>query len=75
MEKDKKAQDPGSFRLPDPALVSRTMADVAERSQRLVGDFLKRQASDPAEANADAMNIGAAFMEMTQDDVEYRVAA
>jgi hypothetical protein len=34
--------DNTSFRLPDPALVSRTMADVAERSQRIVADFLKQ---------------------------------
>ena len=32
------------FRLPDPALVTRTMAEVAERGQRIVDDFLKRQA-------------------------------
>ncbi len=52
-----------SFRLPDPALVSRTMADVAERSQRIVADFLKRQADAPGEA--DPMHIGNAFLDMT----------
>jgi polyhydroxyalkanoate synthase len=55
--------DNASFRLPDPALVSRTMADVAERSQRIVADFLKRQADQPGEA--DPMHIGNAFLDMT----------
>ncbi|MCA3314332.1 MAG: class I poly(R)-hydroxyalkanoic acid synthase [Roseomonas sp.] len=55
--------DPPHFRLPDPALVSRTMADVAERSQRIVADFLKRQADTPGEA--DPLHIGNAFLDMT----------
>ncbi len=55
--------DPPHFRMPDPAMVSRTMADVAERSQRIVVDFLKRQADDPGEA--DPLHIGNAFLDMT----------
>ena len=55
--------DPPHFRMPDPALVSRTMADVAERSQRIVVDFLKRQADTPGEA--DPLHIGNAFLDMT----------
>ena len=55
-----------AFKLPDPEVMSRTMADVAERSQRLVGDWLKRQAAgETADSSADAMSIGRAFMEMT----------
>jgi polyhydroxyalkanoate synthase len=54
------------FKLPDPEVVGRTMADVAERSQRIVGDWLKRQAEgETGDNGADAMNIGRAFMEMT----------
>lgn len=56
------------FRLADPAIVSRTMADVAERGQRIVTDFLRRQAEEPtaaAEQPADPFNIGSAFLEMT----------
>ncbi|WP_419896645.1 PHA/PHB synthase family protein [Roseomonas sp. USHLN139] len=67
MAQDDTPQDPGAFRLPDPALVSRTMADVAERGQRIVADFLKRQAGE-AEAtpgSPDPSHIGSAFMEMT----------
>jgi len=51
------------FRLPDPALVTRTMTEVAERGQRIVTDFLKRQAE--SEATPDPLNIGGAFFEMT----------
>ena len=58
--------DMPAFKLPDPDVVSRTMADVAERSQRLVGDWLKRQAEGQSgDGAADAMNIGRAFLEMT----------
>jgi polyhydroxyalkanoate synthase len=62
------AQNDGSdmpgFRMPDPALVSRTMADVAERGQRIVADFLKRQA-EGAPGSADPAHIGTAFADMT----------
>jgi polyhydroxyalkanoate synthase len=58
-------EDKQNFRLPDPAVVTRTMADVAERGQRIVADFLKRQNGDGAAPGADPLNIGAAFMEMT----------
>ncbi|MBY0338042.1 MAG: class I poly(R)-hydroxyalkanoic acid synthase [Acetobacteraceae bacterium] len=51
------------IRLPDPALVTRTMAEVAERGQRIVQDFLKRQSEEVPQA--DPLNIGSAFMEMT----------
>ncbi|MGE0418120.1 MAG: PHA/PHB synthase family protein [Acetobacteraceae bacterium] len=49
--------------MPDPAAVGRSMADIAERSQRIVGDWLKRQAGSGIEI--DPLNIGRAFMEMT----------
>src|SRR5260370_34395874 len=51
------------FHLPDPGTVSRTMADIAERSQRVVSEWLKRQ-SDQA-PQLDPLNIGSAFLEMT----------
>ncbi len=65
MAEDRPTDDPSAFRLPDPALVGRTMADVAERGQRIVSDFLKRQSADGAAAGPDPLNIGSAFMEMT----------
>ncbi len=47
----------------DPQVIGRSMADIAERSQRIVGDWLDRQSrSTPS---ADPLNIGQAFLEMT----------
>jgi len=50
--------------LPDPAEFSRNMVKIAERSQRLVADFLKRQ-DEAGNGAGDPLNIGGAFMEMT----------
>ena len=57
------APEAAGFKMPDPSVVSRSMADIAERSQRLVGEWLKRQSQ--GERTADSLNIGRAFMEMT----------
>jgi polyhydroxyalkanoate synthase len=51
------------FKIADPALLGRSMADIAERSQRLVTDWLNRQSHEAPEI--DPMNVGHAFMEMT----------
>ena len=51
------------FKLPDPAELGRSMADIAERSQRIVGEWLKRQSDE--EHSPDPLNIASAFMEMT----------
>jgi polyhydroxyalkanoate synthase len=55
--------DQPGFKLPDPEIVGRSMADIAERSQRIVQDWLKRQ--DVAKPELDPLNIGRAFLEMT----------
>jgi len=55
--------DNAGFKMPDPAVLGRSMADVAERSQRIVAEWLKRQSL--SEPNVDPYNIGRAFMEMT----------
>ncbi|CAA7627096.1 Poly-beta-hydroxybutyrate polymerase [Candidatus Terasakiella magnetica] len=52
-------------KLIDPAELSTAMANIAERSQRIVTDFLTRQASDPNFGSPDPLNIGNAFLEMT----------
>ena len=66
MPQDPTTEDKTSFRLADPAVVSRTMADVAERGQRLVTDFLRRQAEDgTTPPGPDPLNLGSAFLEMT----------
>jgi polyhydroxyalkanoate synthase len=56
--------DLSSFKLPDPAEMTRSMATIAERSQRIVGEWLKRQ-SQESTSSGDVMSIGGAFMEMT----------
>jgi polyhydroxyalkanoate synthase len=50
-------------KMPDPAELTRSMASIAERSQRLVGDWLERQTK--LTPTADPLNIGSAFFEMT----------
>ncbi|PKR50918.1 PHA/PHB synthase family protein [Thalassospira povalilytica] len=50
---------------PDPEKLSAAMAEIAERSQRLVSDFLAKQAEDPEISDPDPLNIGSAFAELT----------
>lgn len=53
-------------KLPDPVEMSRAMTRIAEQSQRLVTEFLRRHASDLAKgANPDPLHVGHAFLEMT----------
>ena len=53
------------IRLPDPVELSRMMGEIAERSQKLVADFLYRQSGKPSMGMADPLNIGQAFFDMT----------
>ena len=52
-------------KIPDPVEMSRAMARIAERSQRLVTDFLSKQATDGLKGPSDPFNVGQAFLEMT----------
>ncbi|NYZ11200.1 class I poly(R)-hydroxyalkanoic acid synthase [Azospirillum sp. RWY-5-1] len=54
-------------KLPDPVEMSRAMTRIAEQSQRLVTDFLSRQAADgkSVPSSLDPMGVGHAFLEMT----------
>ncbi len=59
-------QQPPDIKLPDPVEISKSMASIAERSQKLVSEFLERQQQQGKNpSNMDPLNIGAAFMEMT----------
>ncbi|WP_340118121.1 class I poly(R)-hydroxyalkanoic acid synthase [Pelagibius sp. 7325] len=58
-------QQPPDIKLPDPVEISKSMAAIAERSQKLVANFLARQEPGATPNNFDPLNIGAAFMEMT----------
>ena len=64
---DNQNPEPGmrdtGMRLADPQALGRSMADIAERSQRIVADWLERQGKTAP--TADPLNIGRAFMEMT----------
>ncbi len=48
----------------DPTVWSESMAKIAEQSQRLVSEFLNRNAEDIG-SQTDPLNIGRAFIEMT----------
>ncbi len=55
---------------PDPQEVAKTLANIAQRSQNLVQDFLTRhmanaQPDSAAQLSLDPLNIGSAFFEMT----------
>ena len=53
--------------IPGPDRLAGAMAGIAERSQRLVADFLARQqdAAGEVAGTIDPLNIGGAFFEMT----------
>ena len=61
--KSAESPDAAAFKLPDPAVVGRSMADIAERSQRIVSEWLKRQGQQGQDL--DPLNVGSAFLEMT----------
>lgn len=52
-------------KTPDPAEMARAMSEIAERSGKLVGDFMRRQADRREPPTADPFNVGQAFMDMT----------
>ena len=49
---------------PDPAELSKRWTEIAEKSQRLVAEFLSRQKAEEGIGMADPMAIGTAFLEM-----------
>ncbi len=51
----------------DPAEYSKVWAEIAEKSQQLVSEFVKRQQStSTTNTPTDPLNIGNAFLEMTR---------
>jgi polyhydroxyalkanoate synthase subunit PhaC len=56
---------PAAGPAPDTAELSRRLAAIAERSQRLVAEFLSRPSNESMASMADPMAIGAAFFELT----------
>ena len=73
-EQDKRQQDTKQggqmsgmpdMKLPDPADLSQTMSNIAEKSHKLAVDFMERQQLKPADPNMDPLNLSNAFLEMT----------
>ncbi len=58
-------QSAAEIKFIDPTELSKAMTNIAERSQRIVTEFLTRQASDSSLGMADPLNIGEAFFQMT----------
>ena len=56
---------PKTDTIPDTAELTTTLGKIAEQSQRLVTDFVARQ-SDQIDSDADPLNVGDAFLQMTQ---------
>ena len=51
--------------LADPLEFSRSMAEIADKSSKLVSDWIERQAAYNGATSIDPLNIGNAFLEMT----------
>ncbi len=56
-------RDEPDMKIPDAAEMTKSMADIAARSQLLVNDWLNRQVKEGVAM--DPLNVGGAFMEMT----------
>jgi len=52
--------------LPNPTEISKSMASIAERSQKLVADFVNRQMASGTLPETDPLNVGEAFVELTR---------
>ncbi len=63
--RQQKAASEAEMKLPDPVEFSQGMAKIAEKSQKLVADFIERQHLQPPDATMDPLNISRAFMEVT----------
>jgi len=52
--------------FPDPTEMSKSMTSIAEKSQRLVSDFVSRQMSSGTMAESDPRKVGEAFAELSR---------
>ena len=56
------------FNMPDPVELSKALGSIADRSQKIVTEFLERQAGQTGNGGigpVDPLNVGQAFLEMT----------
>ncbi len=54
-----------SVKVPDPVEIRQSLTRLAERGQKLVAEFMERQAASKEGPTVDQFNIGGAFFEMT----------
>ena len=59
------AREDDDLRLPDPADFSKNLMQVAQKSQQLVTEFMRRQGSVGATSTPDPLNLAGAFLDMT----------
>ena len=52
-------------KMPDPSDLSKSLAEIAERSLRLMADYMRRHLESGTPPEVDPMNVGEAFMQMT----------
>ena len=61
------SETPSTDNIPDTTELTATLGKIAEQSQRMITEFMARQADQSGkDSNADPLNIGDAFIEMTQ---------
>jgi polyhydroxyalkanoate synthase len=58
-------QQGNSLKVPDPVQFTKSMAEIAEKSQRIVTEFLARQPVQDGIGMSDPLNIASAFLELT----------
>lgn len=58
-------QQDTSIKLFDPVKAAETMANVAERSRRLLAEFVQRHSKGGESLELDPLNVGQAFLELT----------
>ncbi|MDB5394614.1 MAG: class poly(R)-hydroxyalkanoic acid synthase [Rhodospirillales bacterium] len=63
--KSARGSDERPIKVPNPVEMSQALTRLAERGQKLVTEFLERQASSTEGGPIDKLNIGGAFFEMT----------
>jgi polyhydroxyalkanoate synthase subunit PhaC len=59
---DQRGTDPGAEMAPE---IGAALADIAERSGRIVRDFLEREAHNGHDRNTDPLDLGRAFFALT----------
>ncbi len=57
--------DDKSSNLPDPAEITKTYAEVAQRASRLITQFMEKKSREGVSAPSDELGVAKAFMDMS----------